>query len=56
MKAISIQSSFYPPKSETLSPLDWELYLKLRNVTKIKMVRRLNEKLNQVLTQKVAST
>lgn len=49
MKAIGIQSTVYPP--EILSPTDWQLYLKLRSVTKMKLIRRLNEKLNQVLTQ-----
>lgn len=46
---VRIQSTFNPP--ERLSPIDWELYLKLRNITKVKLVRRLNEKINQVLTQ-----
>lgn len=44
-----IQSSYFPP--EQLSPVDWELYLKIRSTKKIKLVRRLNEKLNQILTQ-----
>ena len=46
---VRIQSTFNPP--ERLSPVDWELYLKLRSTHKIKLVRRLNDKLNQVLTQ-----
>ena len=46
---VRIQSTFNPP--ERLSPVDWELYLKLRSMHKIKLVRRLNEKLNQILTQ-----
>lgn len=47
-----IQSSYFP--SEQLSAVDWELYLKVRSTKKMKLIRRLNEKLNQILTQSMA--
>ena len=53
-KNVLIQSSFYP--IENLSQVDWELYLKVRSVHKMKTVRRLNEKLNQILEQKMQIT
>lgn len=49
MPAIGIQSTYNPP--ERLSPVDWELYLKVRCMRKLRLVRRLNDKLNQVLVQ-----
>lgn len=49
MATVRTQSTYNPP--ERLSAVDWELYLKLRSVHKIKLVRRLNDKLNQILSQ-----
>lgn len=49
--AIGIQSTVEPP--ERLSLVDWRLYLKVRSVQKMKMVRRLNNQLNMVLRQKI---
>ena len=46
---IRIQSTFYPPAK--ISEVDWMLYLKVRCERKMKLVRRLNDKLNQVLSQ-----
>lgn len=51
---VRTQSTFYPPKTEQLSPMDWELYRKVWNVTKVRLVRRLNNQLNQVLTQSIS--
>lgn len=48
--AIGIQSTVEPP--ERLSIQDWRLYLKVRSMQKMKMVRRLNTQLNRVLNQK----
>lgn len=48
---VRIQSTFNPPKAEQLSHMDWELYRKVWNVTKVRLVRRLNNQLNQVLNQ-----
>ena len=45
---IRIQSTFYPPTK--ISEVDWMLYLKVRSIRKMNLVRRLNEKLNQVLS------
>lgn len=52
--AIGIQSTVYPDLK--LSPSDWRLYLTVRNVDKLKLIRRLNNQLNQVLNQKISYT
>lgn len=51
MQAVRIQSTFTPPKSEQLAPMDWEIYRKVWNTTKVRTTRRLNNQLNQVLNQ-----
>lgn len=51
--AIGIQSTVYPDMK--LEEHDWKLYLKIRSISKIKIVRRLNDKLNQVLQQTINS-
>lgn len=48
---VRIQSTFHPPKEEQLPPMDWEIYRKVWNVTKVRLTRRLNNQLNQVLNQ-----
>lgn len=47
--AIGIQSTVNPP--ERLSEADWRLYLAVRSMKKVELVRRLNTQLNQVLKQ-----
>lgn len=49
--AIGIQSTVYPDMK--LEEHDWRLYLQVRSVSKIKIIRKLNDKLNQVLNQKI---
>lgn len=51
MASVRIQSTFTPPKSEQLNPMDWELYRKVWNIAKVRTIRRLNNQLNQVLAQ-----
>lgn len=53
MQTARIQSTFNP--SDRLSFTDWSLYLKVRSESKMKAVRRLNEKLNQVLGQSITT-
>lgn len=47
----SIQSTVYP--ENPLSEEDWRYYLKIRNVEKIKLVKHLTIKVNQILNQKL---
>lgn len=47
--AIGIQSTVYP--SEPLFLDDWRLYIKVRNVKKIALVKNLSIRINQVLNQ-----
>lgn len=49
--AIGIQSTFTPP--DRLNEADWRLYLSVRSMRKLKLIRRLNNQLNQVLKQKM---
>lgn len=51
MVAIGIQSTFNPP--DRPSPHDWMLYLKVRSMRKVELVRALNNRLNQVLSQNI---
>lgn len=48
---VRIQSTVVPP--EILSPADWQLYIKVRSVQKVNIIRRLNDKLNRVLRQSI---
>lgn len=54
--AIGIQSTVNPPEDERLLLSDWRLYLHVRSLQKTKVVRRLNDQLNQVLRQKIQPT
>lgn len=49
--AIGIQSTVYPDIN--LGEHDWMLYLKARSIPKIKIIRKINDKLNQILNQKI---
>lgn len=53
MAKLKIQSTCHPP--ERLSFVDWELYLKVKSMRKVNLARRLNDKLNQVLSQTLTS-
>lgn len=49
--AIGIQSTFNPPIRITED--EWRLYIKLRSMQKVKIVRHLNDKINQILKQSI---
>lgn len=50
--AIGIQSTAQPPIHLSLE--DWRLYLKVRSVKRVLMVRHLNDRINQVLNQSIS--
>lgn len=52
--AIGIQSTVEP--DSRLSEADWRLYLTVRSMKKLELIRRLNNQLNQVLKQKMITT
>lgn len=49
--AIGIQSTFNPPIK--LSEDEWRLYIKVRSMKRVEMIRHLNNKINQILRQSI---
>lgn len=51
--AIGIQSTAQPPIK--LSLPDWQLYIKVKSMKRLLMVRHLNNRINQVLNQSISA-
>lgn len=49
--ALGIQSTFNPPVR--ISEEEWRLYIKVRSIKKVEMIRHLNHKINQILRQSI---